>query len=126
MTESTPTPPPILVLCRDLLFVSKITATAQTVNAPVKVVRDPLKLVEVSNAIRMIVDLTQEGFLDVAAQWRSGSNRHVTGFVGHADVQTIERAKAAGLDRVLSKGEFVARMSDVLTGGATGPLPHRD
>jgi hypothetical protein len=108
---------PLLVLCRDLLFVSKITATAATIGLPVKVVRDPTKLQDHPEARRLIVDLNQDGFSEAAAQWKRQTDGHVTGFVGHADTDAIERASAAGIDAVLARGVFVARLEEILRGG---------
>jgi hypothetical protein len=105
----------ILVLCRDLLFASKISTAAKRLNLLVKLIREPQKLREQPAAKRLIVDLTQEGFIEAAAQWKYATAGHVTGFAGHADAATISRAKAAGIDQVLSRGEFVARLADVLT-----------
>jgi hypothetical protein len=110
--------PPILVLCRDLLFASKISSAAKGLNVPAKLIREPQKLAEETSAKRLIVDLTQEGFIDAAADWKQATAGHVTGFAGHADVTTINRASEAGIDRVLSRGEFVARLAEVLTDNA--------
>lgn len=106
--------PPILVLCRDLLFTSKITATAKARDIPVKLVRDPAKLIEEPAVPRLVVDLTQGGFLDAAVQWKQRTGGHVTGFAGHTDVDLISAAEAAGVDLVLSRGEFSAKLEQVL------------
>jgi hypothetical protein len=103
----------ILVLCRDLLFVSKITATAQALDVPVKVVRDPAGLFAAQGK-RLIVDLNQAGFLDAAAEWKARTRGHVTGFVAHTDEATIARASELGLDQVMTKGAFTARLEHVL------------
>lgn len=116
MNQDSNTNTPILILCRDLLFVSKITGTASAEGAVVKVIRDPAKLAGEANSRRMIVDLTQEGFIDAAARWKQSTGGHVVGFAGHADVQTIESAKAAGIDRVMTRGEFSANIASVLRG----------
>jgi hypothetical protein len=105
----------LMVLCRDLLFASKITSAAQAAGAPVKLLRDAAKLNEQpSQARRLIVDLSQDGFLDAAAAWKQKTGGHVTGFAGHADTQTLDRARDAGLDAVLSRGEFAATLADVV------------
>jgi hypothetical protein len=105
--------PPMLVLCRDLLFTSKITGTAKAREIPVKVLRDPNKLADEPSP-RLVVDLTQEGFLDAAVEWKKRTGGHVTGFAGHTDVELINAAQAAGVDLVLSRGEFSARLNQVL------------
>ena len=114
MDSSSVSPTPIIVLCRDLLFGSKISAAAQSTGIAVKFVRDPAKLQDEAQSHRMIVDLTQQGFPEAAAEWKSKSNGQVIGFAGHADTQTIALAKELGLDQVLSRGEFAARVADIL------------
>jgi hypothetical protein len=103
-----------LVLCRDLLFVSKITATARALGVSVTVIRDVARLSEEGLPSRMIVDLTDERFLNAASEWKQKSRGRVTGFAGHADAETIERARTAGLDEILARGEFSARLGDIL------------
>ncbi len=112
MTVSTQ--PPILVLCRDLLFTSKIAGTARSVGANVILLRDATTLNEEPTAQRLIVDLGQEGFLDAAAEWKRRTGGHVTGFVSHVDTETISRAEASGVDSVLARGAFVARLGEIL------------
>ncbi len=113
VTDSTAQPASILVLCRDLLFASKITATAKAVNVPVKLLRDPAKLTE-ETAGRLIVDLTQAGYIEAASQWRQRTGGRVTGFAGHADGDTLAAAQAAGIDQILTRGEFSANLPAIL------------
>jgi len=106
----------ILVLCRDLLFASKISAAAKGANVPVKMLRDASKLNDEMDSRQLIVDLTQEGFIEAAAQWKQRMGGRVTGFAGHADVETINRAQAAGIDQILARGEFAGRVQQILKG----------
>jgi hypothetical protein len=108
-----PSPPPILILCRDLMFTSKITATAKAHGVAFKVIRDPAKLAD-EPAGRMMVDLTQEGYLSAAADWKSRTQGHVTGFAGHTDTETLSAAKAAGLDAVFTRGAFTANLDRII------------
>jgi hypothetical protein len=105
---------PILVLCRDLLFASKISSAAKGLDVPVKLIRDPLKLAAETEGRRLIVDLTQDGFIQAAAEWKQRTGGHVTGFAGHADTETIDRAQRAGIDSVLPRGGFVANLAQIL------------
>jgi sugar/nucleoside kinase (ribokinase family) len=108
---------PVLCLVRDLLFLSKITATAGSLGIGVKTVRDPAKLAaEAGN--RLIVDLNQEGALAAAVQWRQRTGLPVIGFVSHVDTETITAARAAGIDRILARSAFVEQLPKLL-----GPLP---
>ena len=108
------TPAPILVLCRDLLFTSKITATAKAVNIPVQIIRDATKLYEQRDSTRLLVDLGQGGYLEAAAEWKKSGDRHVSGFVSHTDTAAIAAAKAAGFDQIFSRGTFTANLESIL------------
>ena len=107
--------PPVLVLVRDLLFSSRICATARAANIPVKVLRDPAAVAGAEGRM-LIVDLNQDGATDAAVAWKRDASAEVVGFVSHVDVETIARAKAAGLDRVLPRSRFVEMLPELLRG----------
>jgi hypothetical protein len=104
---------PVLALVRDLIFASRITATAASVGTPVTLIRDPAKL-GAGPGRRLIVDLNLEGAIDAAAAWRRATGGEVVGFVSHVDAATAERARAAGVDRVLARSRFVELLPDLL------------
>ena len=114
MPDESPPPPTTLLLCRDLMFASKVTATARATGQAVQVVRDPAQLPPKGN--RLLVDLNQDGALDAAAAWRTSSGGAVVGFVSHVDTETIARARNAGLDQVLTRGRFTADLESILKG----------
>ena len=103
----------VLVVVRDLLFSSKIRATAQSIGAAVHMLREPSQL---SNAPgdRLIVDLNQPGALDAAVAWKAATGGEVVGFVSHVDSETIHSAQNAGVDRVLPRSRFVQELPDLL------------
>ena len=112
--EPAPTPPALLILCRDLLLGSRITAAAQAAGVPFKVVRDATKL---SGQVgqRLIVDLNQDGAVAAAAAWNAAtSGADVVGFVSHVDAATIQRARDAGLDQVLPRSRFVEELAQLV------------
>jgi hypothetical protein len=115
MSETPQSSPPILIFCRDLMFTSKITATAKAHGVAFKVIRDPARLAD-EPAARMMVDLTQEGYLEAAADWKSRTQGHVTGFAGHTDTDTLAAAKAAGLDAVFTRGGFAGNLDRIVQG----------
>ena len=104
---------PVLVLVRDLMFASKISATAQAAGVSVEMIRDPEKLAG-KQGDRLIVDLNQVGAVEAAAQWKTVSGGHVVGFVSHVDRETIDRAKALGIDEILPRSQFVQRLPELL------------
>ena len=106
--------PPVLVLCRDLLFASKITATAQSLGVTAKVLRDPAQLTTQPSR-RVVVDLNQPGALNAAAAWKRATGGTILGFVSHVDTSTIEAARASGFDDVLPRSRFVQVLPELLT-----------
>ena len=106
--------PSTLVLVRDLMFASKISATAKATGAPIEMMRDPATLKD-RPGHRLIIDLNQPGTLDAAIAWKSADpNRQVIGFVSHTDAQTIAQAQSAGFDRVMPRSQFVASLESLL------------
>ena len=115
--QSSPQPDStVLVLVRDLMFSGRIGATARALNVPVKLIRDPAALVG-AKGHRLIVDLNQEGALDAAVAWKGRCSGEVVGFVSHVDVETIARAKAAGIDQILPRSRFVEVLGSLLRRG---------
>ena len=106
--------PPVLALVRDLMFSGRIGATARAANVPVTFLRDPAALADTPGT-RLIVDLGQPGALEAAAAWTQANAGEVTGFVAHVDAGTISRARAAGIDRVLTRGQFVQVLPELLS-----------
>jgi hypothetical protein len=113
--NSQETPEPTVgVLMRDLLLGSRVTATAQAVGRPVRMIRDVAKLAGTSFT-RLVVDLGQPGFLEAAIEWRKASEgRVVYGFVSHIDQETIRKAREGGIDHVLAKGAMAAALPEIL------------
>lgn len=106
-------PLPVLVLVRDLMFASRISAAARAAGVTVTMLRDP-GLVVGEAGRRLIVDLNQAGALEAAIEWKRVSSAEVVGFVSHVDAETIARARAAGIDRILPRSRFVEILPDLL------------
>jgi hypothetical protein len=102
----------VLLLCRDLMFLSKVTATAKAAGVAVQVVRNPAMLPAVGT--RLLVDLNQDGAIDAAARWKAATGGQVLGFVSHVDTEAIGRARQAGLDQVLPRSRFTADLESLL------------
>jgi hypothetical protein len=109
---------PVLVLVKDLLFSSKITATAKAIGVETRLLRDPTQL-QAQIGDHLIVDLNQENAIAAAAKWRSSTGGAVVGFVSHVDTDTVAQARAAGIDRVLARSRFVEILPQLLAGDAS-------
>ena len=118
-----PPQPPVLALVRDLIFASRITATGVAAGVPVLLVRDPARLANQPGR-RLIVDLNLPGATEAAGEWMRDtaplSGADVVGFVSHVDTQTIARARAAGIPKVLARSRFVEVLPDLLAGQDAG------
>jgi len=105
-------PPMVVALGRDLMFSSKITAEGRAAGVGVRIVRDPADLPP--DARLLLVDLALEGAIEAAAAWGRNCGRPVVAFVSHVDEQTIARARAAGLQNVMSRGGFTRQLPRIL------------
>ncbi len=106
--------PTLLILCRDLLLGSRITAAAQSGGVAFRVVRDAAKLPGQAGE-RLIVDLNQDGAMEAAAAWKGVAGGEVIGFVSHVDTATIQRAREAGFDHVMARSAFVQRLPEMVS-----------
>ncbi len=103
----------MLVLVKDLLFSSRISATASARGVACKIIRDPAKLSDEAGQ-RLIVDLNQPEAIPAAATWREKTGGTVIGFVAHTDAAAIQQAKAAGIDRIMVRSQFVESLEALL------------
>jgi len=105
----------IVAVVRDLMFSSKITATAKALGKSVRIVRDPSQLQTETSGRHVLIDLNQHGTLEAVIAWKQSNAGKVTGFVSHTDVETIAAAQKAGIDQVLSRGQFTAQLVQILS-----------
>jgi hypothetical protein len=112
-----PDSPPrkILALVRDLIFASKISASARVAQVECRILRDPGALSGQSGDL-LLVDLNEPGAIEAASQWQRDSGAPVVGFVSHVDADRIEQARRAGLTRVMARSGFVAALPSLLSG----------
>ena len=106
---------PLLILVRDLLFQSRITAAAKAANYPYEVVRDPTMLGE-RPARLVIADLNQPGMIPALGAWIASTAGQAVGFVSHVDTETISQARAAGIQKILPRSAFVTQLSQIVQG----------
>jgi hypothetical protein len=105
--------PRVVALVRDLMFASRIFASARTQGLSVKIVRTAAALEQVAGQ-RLIVDLAEPGAINAAVAWKQRSGGQTVGFVSHIDQQTIADARQAGIDRILSRGGFTAQLDRLI------------
>jgi len=104
---------PVLALVRDLMFSSKIIATARALQIDIKIIRDAEKL-NLEKGSKLFVDLGEPHAIASAMTWKQLHGGKVIGFVSHVDTNTIFKAQEAGFDQVLSKGGFTANLENLL------------
>jgi DNA-binding NarL/FixJ family response regulator len=114
----------ILAAVDDLLFSSKIRATAKQVGADVQFARTPEDILEQARRNRpslVIFDLNSAKTdpVNTIAALKSdpeiGSARTI-GFASHVHVDLINAARQAGADEVLPRSAFAGRLADILAG----------
>ncbi len=109
------------MLCDDLIFASKVTATAAAHGLTVAVRKTPdalLAAAKLSPPAGVILDLHTPG-LNVQALLAELKNDgllspRVIGFGSHVDVATLNAAKAAGCDEVMPRSRFVKELEEKL------------
>ncbi len=107
----------LIVAVRDLAFRSKILAAAERLGVPVRLAPRGLPLSQAARELgpgTLIVDLTEPGVVEqVPAARQSGATR-VVGFLGHLQQDLMAAARQAGADEVLTRGQFVQRLDELL------------
>ena len=101
-----------LVLCDDLLFASKITATASALGLKVRIARTPAALLEWAAQERpggVLLDLhhPQLNLPDLLAALGPVP---VVAFGSHVEAATLHAARQAGCSLVLPRSKFVERL----------------
>ena len=104
---------PALALVRDLLFASKITSAAAAAGVECRIIRQADRLSDQPGQV-LLVDLNLPDAISAAARWGETTGGRVIGFVSHVDEATIAAARAAGLNEVLSRGQFAQRLPELL------------
>lgn len=102
-----------VLLCDDLLFGSKVTATGRAHGLAVVVARTPAQAVaKAAGAGCVLVDLHHAG-LDLAvllADLRAAGVKRVIAFGSHVDAELLKAARRAGCDLVMPRSQFSAEL----------------
>lgn len=106
-----------LMLCDDLIFYSRVAATARAAGLVVKQARTPAALLALAAADRpggVLIDLQNDG-LDVPAllaglRAACPAMPTTVAFGSHVEAETLRAARQAGCDRVLPRSKFVEEL----------------
>jgi hypothetical protein len=114
-------PPTVLLLCRDLIFTSKIRGTAAELGyriLPVEHATQVNSLIAFHQPRVVFVDLTAGDLVTPAAlsayRERAGSSTWFVAFGPHVEVQTLAQAEAAGCQVVLPRSKFTAELPELI------------
>jgi CheY-like chemotaxis protein len=120
-----------LLLSDDLLFTSRVTATARAHGLAIRVVRSGSALLETARQQRprcVLLDLGQAGpvVAELVRGLRSGPGPTmlVVAYGSHVDTATLRAAREAGCDVVLPRSKFVDELPRALPDWLAGrPRP---
>ena len=117
----------IYALVADLFFSARIRETAKQLGVPLEVFRDPAALIDRvaagpevllrANPRLVIVDMnlkTGDAAAAVRALKAQPTAIQVVGFLHDAHDELIRAARAAGCDKVLSRGGLTAKMPELM------------
>jgi CheY-like chemotaxis protein len=111
---------PLVVVVRDLVFRSKIHAAAERQGVPLRLAPRGSTLAEALAGIErptVLADLSEPGLLEQVRAAKAAGPVRVIGFLGHLQEGLMAEARAAGVDEVLTRGQFVVRLDSLLHGG---------
>jgi CheY-like chemotaxis protein len=100
----------------DLFFRSRVLETAKALSVSVEVARDAdevLRTVRAEKPRLVLMDL-QAAALQPLETLQSLMGIPVVGFLAHEQLELREKALAAGCAEVLTKGQFSAKLSELL------------
>ncbi len=110
---------PVILAVRDLVFRSKILAAAERLGTTVKIVPRGTPLEQAAREHgpgTLVVDLGEPGVVEQVAAAKGAGATRVVGFLGHLQADLMEASHRAGVDEVLTRGQFVQRLDDLLRG----------
>ena len=110
---------PVILAVRDLVFRSKILAAAERLGAEVRIAPRFSPLADAARDLgpgTLIVDLGETGVVEQLGAAREAGATRIVGFLGHLQADLADRSRAAGADEVLTRGQFVQRLDELLRG----------
>lgn len=118
-------PARVLVVSRDLIFKTKISALARESNVTVTSVRSLSELQEALHPdVRLVlVDLGIKEIPPrevVECAQRSASQPRIVGYYSHVEHEVGEAAREAGIPEIVARSKFVQRLPDLLLEATEG------
>jgi hypothetical protein len=107
----------VVVAVRDLLFRSKIREAAERLGVEVRFAPRGAPLADAvrdSPGATVLADLGEAGLVEQVPDAKRAAPVTVVGFLGHLQHDLMARAAAAGVDEVLTRGQLVTRLDDLL------------
>lgn len=98
----------IVAVAPDLMFASRIEATLTAAGHDVELVSSVAEASDLDRADLLVVDLDRE-----PADAVVGLGMPVLGFYAHTNVDTRQRAEAAGVDMVVPRSRMAREMPDL-------------
>lgn len=114
----------IVAVVDDLLFSSKIRGAAQHAGQTIHFVRSPAALIDEIREKQpglVIFDLDRASLSPIAAIASVKAQADLVhiplvGFVSHVHTDVIDAARRAGIDQVMARSAFVAKLPELLAG----------
>jgi CheY-like chemotaxis protein len=115
----------VIAAVDDLMFSSRISTTARQLGIDLGFARSADEVLRQARAKKpdlLIFDLNSTkldpiGTIAAIKTDRELASIPMLGFVSHVDSDVIAAARAAGIDEVLARSAFVARLAEILTTG---------
>jgi CheY-like chemotaxis protein len=110
----------VLALAPDLFFGARIRETARQLGVPCEIVKTPAALIELAAGARVIiVDMSlRTGDPAQAVRALKGDPKTqaitIVGYLFDSDEAAIKAARAAGCDKVLSRGGLTQKLADII------------
>ncbi|MEO2091219.1 MAG: response regulator [Gemmataceae bacterium] len=115
----------VLIVCDDLMFTSKVTATARAHGLTTAIARtaaDAGRKAPPAGCVIVDLHLPELDLPQLLTDLRAGGSAAVViGFGSHVDVDTLKAARAAGCDRVMPRSQFVKELETKLPEWAAPP-----
>ena len=106
--------PRVLACVADLMFRSKILEAAKAAGAEISFARDKAGAMEAADIILVDLNDARLAPLEIVAAIRGRAAR-IIGFAGHTETETMRRAAELGCTDVMTRGQFAAKLPELLS-----------